>query len=129
MYNNPDQPTGVSLIAAERQEQIVKHGFSVQNDSEYYSNNELLVAADFCIHETNYVFPEKWDEKYAKKIKAKDRIGQLKVAGAFIAAEIDRMLYEAIPRCEYCGMIQDECICDDKTQWTEKITGDLNNDR
>lgn len=129
MYKNQDQPTGVSLIAAERQEQIVKHSFSVQSDFEYYNNNELLIAADFALHEGNLIFPKNWDEKYAKKIKAKDRISQLKVAGACIAAEIDRMLYEAIPRCEYCGIIQEECICDDKTHWTEKITGDLNNDR
>lgn len=128
MYTNTDQPTGISLIAAERQEQIVKHCFSVQNDSEYYSNNELLMAADFALHEGNLIFPKNWDDKYANKIKAKDRIGQLKVAGALIAAEIDRMLHEAIPRCEYCGMIESECICDNKTQCTEKITGDLNND-
>jgi hypothetical protein len=37
--------------------------------------------------------------------------------------------WEAGNRCEFCGMAKDDCICDDKTQWTEKITGDLNNDR
>lgn len=116
MYQNTDQPTGVSLIAAERQEQIVKHGFSVEKDSEFYSNNELVVGANFSLNEGNMIFPKNWDEKFAKKIKAKDRIGQLKVAGTFIAAEIDRLLDESRSRCGHCWMPiepKDECICVD----------------
>ena len=37
-------------------------------------------------------WPEDWMQHYAEKIKNKHRIGQLMVAGAFIAAEIDRLL-------------------------------------
>jgi hypothetical protein len=42
--------------------------------------------------------------------------------------QIERMEKEAEP-CEYCGNPIDDCTCDDTTQWMERITGDLNNDR
>src|SRR5688572_10498777 len=98
-----DKLTGVELIARERQEQIEKHGFSVIHDAEYYQNFELLQAALFCIDQTipegyglkTYKpWPEGWGEKFKHKILAKDVIGQLKVAGAFIAAQIDKLQSE-----------------------------------
>lgn len=88
----PEVPkTGVYLIAVERQEQIEKHGFSVEQDKQYYSNNELIKGALFCISTENFEWPYKWDGIFRKKILKKDRIDQLKIAGALIAAEIDRL--------------------------------------
>jgi hypothetical protein len=96
-----EKKTGVQLIAEERNEQINKHGFSVTEDAEYYQKMELIQAALFCIdqvvHEgfglkTYKTWPSGWQEKFMHKIMAKDDIGKLKVAGAFIAAEIDRIL-------------------------------------
>lgn len=92
--------TGAELIAEERREQIEKHGFSIIEDAEYYKSQELIAAALFCIDGvtmpgsglmTYKRWPESWGQKFKDKIIKKDRIGQLKVAGAFIAAEIDRL--------------------------------------
>jgi hypothetical protein len=84
--------TGIELIATERQEQIDKHGWSLEHDAKFYEHQELLVAAQFCLAQPDSeLWPAGWDEHFKQKIKQKDRIGQLKVAGAFIAAEIDRL--------------------------------------
>jgi hypothetical protein len=83
---------GVRLIAQERREQIEKHGFDVINDPyDDYQQGELLQAALFCLCPTTFIWPEAWEDGNEKKVLAKDRIGQLKVAGALIAAEIDRL--------------------------------------
>lgn len=82
--------TGAVLIAEERLEQIEKHGWSLENDS-CYINKELTKAAVFCICQELGDWPEGWNQYFKDKILQKNRIDQLKVAGAFIAAEIDRL--------------------------------------
>jgi hypothetical protein len=82
--------TGIELIAKERDEQINKHGWDLSNDSDY-ENEELLQAAVYCISQEIEEWPTGWNTFFQDKILLKDRIGQLKVAGAFIAAEIDRL--------------------------------------
>ena len=84
------QSTGAELIYVERLEQINKHGWDETDHN--YVNGELLKAALFCIDYGKFEWPLGWDEHFKNKIFNKDRIGQLKVAGAFIAAEIDRLL-------------------------------------
>lgn len=85
--------TGIELIAEERREQIEKHGFSVANDWMYYKNGELKQAALFYLNPSIFAWPDSWDEGYYKdKIALKDEINKLRVAGALIAAEIDRLL-------------------------------------
>lgn len=86
--------TGIELIAQERFEQIEKHGFSVEND-EFYSQNELLKAALFCINPDVFEWPFYWQEKFRDKILNKSDEERLTVAGAFIAAEIDRRKHKA----------------------------------
>src|SRR5687768_4545537 len=82
--------TGAELIAEERREQIEKHGFDIKND-EHYSNNELIKAALFCINPYQFEWPFYWGESFRDKILAKQDItDRLKVAGALIAADIDR---------------------------------------
>lgn len=82
--------TGIELIVEERQEQIEKHGFDVTQD-QYYSKQELLKAALFSIDPSIFEWPYNWEEKFRDKILHKSKVERLKVAGAFIAAEIDRM--------------------------------------
>ena len=82
--------SGIELIAEERQEQIEKHGWSAEHDY-FNDNNELLQASRFCLGFDEW--PDNWDLRFADKISNKDQIGKLKVAGAFIAAEIDRLQY------------------------------------
>lgn len=86
--------TGAELIAQERKEQIEKHGFSVAND-QYYAQGQLIDAAMFCIDPVMNGWPDGWDDHFEDKIRSKDRIGRLQVAGAFIAAEIDREILTA----------------------------------
>lgn len=100
------QPTGIEMIAAERQRQIEVEGWSPEHDDQHI-NQELARAA--CYYavppqqggllgadlETR-LFPYSWSREWAKKHN-KTRLHQLAVAGALIAAEIDR-LQRAEPR-------------------------------
>lgn len=98
--------TGIQLIAEERQEQITKHRITVAYDVEHNDDEELaLAAAALCtpydledyteeeILESRYgETPEKWDDGLCRKLVKKPTIERLKIAGALIAAEIDRLL-------------------------------------
>lgn len=81
---------GIELITEERQEQIEKHGWDLNNDADY-SHNELIKAALFCIDQNMFEWPFFWDDRFRTNIYFKSRVDQLKVAGALIAAEIDRL--------------------------------------
>lgn len=105
--------TGIELIAKERQEQIEKHGFD-KNHDENHCDGELIDAAVVCA--SNHVVYYKCEFANSTQFKAmqmpywelpvrykgnvlidndksakEERIHQLKVAGALIAAEIDRL--------------------------------------
>lgn len=100
---------GAVLIAQERARQIEAEGFTASHDSQH--NNGALAwaamyyamprsAAAFCtpgcggrVDITPMFFFEEtaWDTEFAKR-DGKDRIRQLTVAGALLAAEIDRLL-------------------------------------
>lgn len=80
--------TGIELISQERREQIEKHSFSQDYT---YVNEELLKASLFCIDQKRFEWPFGWGAHFRLKIVNKSRVDQLKVAGAFIAAEIDRL--------------------------------------
>jgi hypothetical protein len=82
---------GIELIANERLEQLNKHNCSFEHDSEHISE-ELKWAAAYLLTKDENLFPD-WDFKYFMKFKEKEGIEALKVAGALIAAEIDRLLY------------------------------------
>ncbi len=93
--------TGSELIAEERQRQISKEGYDACHDDEH-DQSELALAA--CSYASPYpllfkkphlerdVWADTWiwsscDDKRAKH----SRIRQLAIAGALIAAEIDRL--------------------------------------
>lgn len=85
--------SGIKLIAAERREQIEKHGWDMSNDEDY-SDNELIKAALFAINSEVFEWPFEWDSKFRDKILNKpNKIERLKIAGALIAAEIDRIQF------------------------------------
>lgn len=84
---------GVERITKERQRQIEEEGWTAAHDNGW-KNEELADAAAF------YTIPEKygdlhvfwpWGVAFNKKHKH-GRIRQLEIAGALIAAEIDRLL-------------------------------------
>jgi len=91
--------TGVELIAQEREEQIEKHGYDVQKDIKYYSDRQLVKAALFVLTEKTEIYPSNWDTWFLENMSKKRssmtareyELERLKIAGALIAAEIDRL--------------------------------------
>jgi len=96
--------TGVELIAAERKRQIEEEGFTAGHDV-IFRNNELAWCACCYAAPANiykclggppgvYRFidpwPDWWDPIWDKRAKHQ-RIRRLEIAGALIAAEIDRL--------------------------------------
>lgn len=95
--------SGIELIGQERQEQIEKHGRTLEQDKEF--NNEyqlsdavqaLVLAVPQGMEEAyiqgqgNYP-PVGWDTSTWKKMLGKSYKERLIIAGALVAAEIDRI--------------------------------------
>ncbi len=98
--------TGIQLIANERQfKQIEKHGFTAEhhaNHPEWYDNEQLISAAHMISQYDEFESPEdlyrelcplNWDLDWWQRLCDKPKIERLAMAGAFIAAEIDRVLF------------------------------------
>ncbi len=87
--------TGVELIAAERRHQIEDKGYDLEwlkSHPEYYGSNQLVNAAMLVLsHGNGEYVPENWPEEDIIKLCDKTGIEALKVAGALIAEEIDRL--------------------------------------
>jgi len=91
--------TGIELIAIERQEQIEKHGRTIEQDIINNSQFQLTEAASFlCNPETDpedydiqEYLPVGWDLDLFTNICHKPYIERLIIAGALIAAEIERI--------------------------------------
>lgn len=99
--------TGLDLITAERRRQIDKEGWTAEHDAQH-DEGQLAWAAmyyamphfvrDRCrlCGDSSFIAPDSffdetgWHPDWAKRDN-KDRIQQLAVAGALIAAEIDRL--------------------------------------
>jgi len=87
--------TGAELIADERRRQIEDEGYTAEHDDKVDQPGELAAAACYYAarpEDTRAIqmYPPNWAGQHAKK-KSKSRLRQLVVAGALIAAEIDRM--------------------------------------
>ena len=93
--------TGIELIAEERREQIEKHGYTVLKDVAHNSNEQLSIAAGWLSYnewgcaEMNDVIhdhcPHGWSQELWAKMCNKPYKDRLILAGALIAAEIDRL--------------------------------------
>jgi hypothetical protein len=81
------------LIAKEREEQISKHGYTIEDDS-FYKQNELLKAALFCINPDTFEFPYYWNVAARNKLLRKTKMERLVCAASFIAAQIDQELHK-----------------------------------
>ena len=72
---------GIERIAKERQRQVSVEGWTPQHDDEH-KDGEMAIAA------ARYAAPYwEWDKRGKH-----ERIRQLEIAGALLAAEIDRLL-------------------------------------
>ncbi len=89
------------MIAKERQEQIEKHGRTIAKDVIENKEAQLSFAAALlsCPNPKSMGFdpnsnvgrPEKWDKKIFNHMMSKSYKDRLVIAGALIAAEIDRL--------------------------------------
>lgn len=87
--------TGIELIAEERREQIEKHGRTTKLDIKNNPDYELIRAACAIAFVSAKDMPSQlaapnWAWEIRERIEG-DRIHCLKVAGALLAAEIDRI--------------------------------------
>ena len=87
--------TGIELIAIERQEQIEKHFRTIAEDVRENRTGQLVVGAIALARSERIGFwdemPMTWNEKLCKKMAKKPYKERLIIAGALIAAEIDRL--------------------------------------
>lgn len=89
--------TGIELIAQERISQIYKHHRTIDDDVKYNDNEQLAQAAEMLLavsHEEGIdpeSFPDDWDSDVCQKMISKPYKERLIIAGALIAAEIDRL--------------------------------------
>lgn len=94
---------GVDQIAQERAKQISKYGYtashSVDVAPDWYKDNQLRDAALNIIMSTHglpyndYFTPKNWSADKFTELKTRSVKERLQIAGAFIAAEIDRLQY------------------------------------
>lgn len=92
---------GVQLIAAERQRQVDKEGWFPAHDDTHDNGEMAITAACYAVHHTDArVFVEGEDAfpwgSCADKRKKHSAVRALVIAGALIAAEIDRLQRAAL---------------------------------
>lgn len=110
--------TGAEMIAGERRRQIEKEGWTAEHDDEhdhaemawaavcYAAPDSVFVASnldadfedgvDIRLHDP-WPWDGQWDKRRKHGRRKNGRIRQLVIAGALIAAEIDRLLRELSP--------------------------------
>lgn len=109
--NEEDKMDGVGLIAEERTRQIIKKGYTAEHDDEHDAGELILAAISYAAEDETlklrhnrivledkregcviYSDPWPWGAERDKRKKyRRRRIHQLAIAGALIAAEIDRL--------------------------------------
>jgi hypothetical protein len=93
--------TGAQLIVAERERQIVIEQWTAEHDDDHTDGSLAQAAASYALGGSTItnidasrvidIWPASWGAE-DKRIADKSRVRQLVVAGALIAAEIDRLL-------------------------------------
>lgn len=94
--------TGIEAIALEREEQLSKHGRTVEKDVELNTDNQLWMAVMGLLRSTpeltneeefriNNFRPRKWSAEVWVKMCRKTYTERLAIAGALLAAEYDRV--------------------------------------
>jgi len=87
--------TGVDLISKERDEQITKHGRTLKSDQLQNSFQQLRIAANKLTDSSSKSFisepPINWSYEVWDKMRSKNYKERLIIAGALIAAELDRI--------------------------------------
>jgi hypothetical protein len=81
--------TGIELIAEEREKQIKKWGTTEAHDIDH-EYGELKTASLYCLTGLPDYLQYGW-ELFEVNISEKTELARLRIAGALIAAEIDRL--------------------------------------
>ena len=81
-------------------EQIEKHGRTIESDAEINNDCELAQVASALSYPYHYAddnddYPENWNQDIIRNMVSKSYKERLIIAGALIAAEIDRLNYES----------------------------------
>jgi len=87
------EKTGVELIADERKEQIEKHGRTIKKDVKLNGQEQLRRATIYLLQTDRHSVhaPFGWSDSIWEKMMNKPYKERLIIAGALIAAEIDRL--------------------------------------
>lgn len=102
MITGSDKQQGLGIIVSERLEQIDNYGFTGEhhaNHPEWYDKGQLIDAASRLafkdIEEIHGIEepPTGWDFDWWNRLVDKPHVERLGIAGALLAAEIDRLKY------------------------------------
>lgn len=93
LINGQSIKSGIELIAAERQEQFEKHKRTIFSDVTYNTEWELSSGAIALLLKDGSYFSPKWDKDICDKMISKPDKERFIIAGALVAAEIDRLQY------------------------------------
>jgi len=85
--------TGIELIAKERKEQVEKHERAILYDVHENRRRKLVEGAIAILQDDYKGRPENWVPKTFDKMVNKSYKERLVIAGALLAAEIDRISY------------------------------------
>lgn len=99
MEQTKSNKTGIELIAEERAEQTAKHGWTAEHDDTHDRAEMAIVAAELLCEGTDASVGDRGGRRDMWRLCHKlrnDRIHRLKVAGALVAAELDRELRKGI---------------------------------
>lgn len=83
--------TGTDLILEERKEQIEKHDKTILHDQNNNKEGQLIRSALAYINNEYGALPDSWKIASREKFNNKQVVERLIIAGALLAAEIDRM--------------------------------------
>ena len=85
--------TGIEMIAKERQEQIEKHGRTVERDVAENNFNQLTDGAIGILmtNRSQKDIPSHWSPEIWGKMIGKSRKERIIISAALLAAELDRM--------------------------------------
>lgn len=82
--------TGLRSILKERISQVIDKNHLLTTDR-LYKNGELGKVALYCISLNSKQWPKHWPISFRDRLKSKSHDDRLVIAGAFLAAEIDRL--------------------------------------
>jgi hypothetical protein len=92
---------GIERIAAERRRQIEEEGWDQNHDAQHTDDSLAMAACYYALPDSfddeltaDSIWPTSWAQAWRKKFN-KNRVRQLEIAGALIAAEIDRLILAA----------------------------------